>query len=118
LIGRFLKLAALAGDPIPVSLLLAHLGFAGEAREEMLDVLDESFGPEASNPLFLDFEYRHPGLPGQLVYAFSNPIARLEILRQMAPHERSAVPGDRDAGRLRAGSREVRARTGLVDRQG
>jgi hypothetical protein len=91
LIGRFLKLAALAGDPIPVSLLLAHLGFAGEAREEMLDVLDESFGPEASNPLFLDFEYRHPGLPGQLVYAFSNPIARLEILRQMAPHERSLL---------------------------
>jgi tetratricopeptide (TPR) repeat protein len=82
-------LAALAGEPIPVGLLLAHLGFAGEAREEMLDALDDSFGPDSGNPLFLDFEYRHPGLPGQLVYAFSNPIARLEILRQMASHERS-----------------------------
>ena len=90
-IGRFLKLAALVGDPIPVGLLLAHLGLAGEAREEMLDVLDESFGPDSSNPVFLDFEYRQPGLPGQLVYAFSNPIARLEILRQMPPQERSLL---------------------------
>jgi len=92
-IGSFLKLAALAGDQIPVNLLLAHLGISGEDRETLLDLLDESFGPDSSQPLFLDFEYRHPGLPGQLVYAFSDPIARLEILRQMTSPERSLLGG-------------------------
>jgi tetratricopeptide (TPR) repeat protein len=90
-IGSFLKLAALAGDQIPVILLLAHLGISGDDRETLLDLLDESFGPDSSQPLFLDFEYRHPGLPGQLVYAFSDPIARLEILRHMTSQERSLL---------------------------
>jgi tetratricopeptide (TPR) repeat protein len=88
-VGSFLKLAALAGDQIPVTLLLAHLGISGDHRETLLDLLDESFGPDSSQPLFLDFEYRHPGLPGQLVYAFSDPMARLEILRHMTSQERS-----------------------------
>lgn len=88
-VGSFLKLAALAGDQIPVNLLLSHLGIAEDDRDTLLDLLDESFGPDSSRPLFLDFEYRHPGLPGQLACAFSDPIARLEILRRMSSQERS-----------------------------
>jgi hypothetical protein len=112
-VSRFLKLAALAGDQIPVDLLLAHLGISGDDRETLLDLLDDSFGPDSGQPLFLDFEYRHPGLPGQLVYAFSDPLARLEILRHMTPQERSILgtgllaflesalpPVTRDAARL------------------
>ncbi len=81
----FLLHAALCGDNIPVKSLLLYLGVEDDAIDDWVDVIDETVGSDADEPLFAD-RFQHPAFPGEIVYGFAEP-ARAESIRFAAPEE-------------------------------
>jgi tetratricopeptide (TPR) repeat protein len=88
----FLKASALCGRYIPVARLRRYLGIAGPQQDELIDLLDDILvDGAAASQILQDFEYSHPGFPGELVYAFSNPVSAPVILARTPNEERARL---------------------------
>jgi len=91
---RFLDLAALCGANVPAELLLAHIELDEEARDEILDVIDEELVETGDNRLFLDLQYRHPSFPGLLTYAFVSPSQAHALLGSVTADKRARLASE------------------------
>ena len=85
----FVYLAALCGDCVPADLLLDHLALDGEAREAVIDWVDDHLVDELE--VLVDHQQLHPSFPGLMVYRFFNPMVAGVILEQRAELEREST---------------------------
>ncbi|MEM7581739.1 MAG: tetratricopeptide repeat protein [Acidobacteriota bacterium] len=68
-VTELLELAALCGRVFPITPLFELMGLAAGERQRVLEQIDESL-VQGADAILEDLEYRHPGFPGELVYAF------------------------------------------------
>jgi tetratricopeptide (TPR) repeat protein len=89
-LDRFLDLAALCGEFVPADLVIAHLALTEEAREELLDRIDDKLivGEDAAVPLFRDYQYEHPSFPGLLIYGFFESFLGRLLVEEIAEQDR------------------------------
>jgi hypothetical protein len=96
----FLRVAALTGPVVPVDSILGFLGIAdGDTRDEFITCVDDCFGAveeedlrksegDVAEAIFIDAEFKHPGVPKSLVYIFVSDIFRSYVIKHAESHAR------------------------------
>jgi len=87
---RFLFLAALCGENVPLDLILDYMKLDGEERDELIEIIDDHlvFNDDADQSsanagilLFRDNGYNHPSFPDDmLTYSFITPLDYVSII--------------------------------------
>ena len=86
ILGGFLLSAAVCGPYVPIALPLGHMGLDEDARESVIDWVDDVLVDELG--WLDDLEFRHPSFPGLNLYTFADPRLRREILRRASEYDR------------------------------
>ena len=80
---QFLAAAVACGDNIPADAVFMAMQLTRDQADELIDLIDEHLVEDAPSategdtlraPVFHDWQFSHPGLPGVRVYAFLNPL--------------------------------------------
>ena len=86
-VEQFVRLAALSGDAVLVRSIALLVGFPEDGLDSFVDAIDDGL----QLPLFEDLGYTHPSFPGELVYRFYNPVARLALVQRIPLPKRAEL---------------------------
>lgn len=89
---RFLFGAALCDPTIPVNQLMAAVGVSKAESSDLLDAIDDAYGPDGGLAVFADLGFSNPGFPAsELLYRFRNPVLPGVILKRCPDPDQLAM---------------------------